>query len=190
MIEVYFSVVLEDPPNVFNFQTSIVLRSKYCSDVFRNALDTRGQIYSVSDDGEPVFSVELSYLKWNRSESTKAPLWCISSLPEFQESAQTWIADWASFGEPLVNSIGSLEKALEYCENIEGYRSRPWVKSDGYTFAAGSINLGLLYAQSGRLDKARALLAALGTTFSVGHPLRGKALSALEWLNKDKASPK
>jgi hypothetical protein len=160
VIEASFSTVGQYTVGVVNFDTGILLSSKYCKKI-ENVLElwpNQKNTVSVLDTAATIFCVHLSHLKWNAAFTEKNPEFQISELSEHQNSAQKWIIDWKAYAKPHIALLSNLKDAIQYCEYIKNYKKQPWVKSDGYRSSTIDIHLAFLCVQDGQYEKANAIL--------------------------------
>jgi len=150
--------VYEEPHGVFNFQTYLVLSSFA---LYADADDARlwgPSIGEVNEKSVGVFSVGLQHLKWNAEGGDDNPVWQVSALPQYENSANDWIADWERYGAPIVSAITDISSAIVFCQQALKYQKNPWVKSDGFGSYAFDIFTAMLMVRNHQVEEAKAFL--------------------------------
>lgn len=160
IIKALFCTAGQYPQYVFNFDVGIALCSEFCrkiedqTDIWPNRKSSAHE----TETSSGIFCIDLSHLKWNETSVEKNPIFQISELPGYQDTAKQWILDWENFATPLLASVSNLDDAIQYCEFIKTYKKQVWVKSDGYLSSALDIHWALLCAQDGQYEKAKNIL--------------------------------
>lgn len=177
--------VYEDPHGVFNIQTYLGLSSFALRIDADDAKIWEAPICDVKDNAVGVFSIGLQHLKWNAEGGNTNPVWYVSALPQYQFSANDWIADWNRYATPIVLTITDISSAIIFCQKALKYRKNPWVKSDGFVSSAFEIYTAILMVKHQQIEDAKKLLmAALNTSNSEAKKMQLQL--ALAWVETKK----
>lgn len=121
------------------------------------------------------------------------PVWQVSTLPQYERSAEKWISDWNRYAAPVLYSIVDTSGVIEFCQKALQYKNNPWVKSDGFRNYEISTWTAMLMAKERRFDDAKnLLLKALNANeteaprASLREARRAQLQRAFDWIEQQR----